>query len=67
MQIGNTLRGTLLSVRGSIEQFTSTQIGAVGAAFWVGIVAGSLGAGRVIQQVGHTRSPANSWLRSAAS
>ncbi|QRM30427.1 MFS transporter [Microvirga sp. VF16] len=56
MQIGNTLQGTLLSVRGSIEQFTPTQIGAVGAAFWVGIVVGSLGAGRVIQQVGHTRT-----------
>ena len=42
MQIGNTLQGTLLSVRGSIEQFTPTVIGAVGAAFWVGIVLGSL-------------------------
>jgi MFS family permease len=56
MQIGNTLQGTLLSVRGSIAQFTPTQIGAVGAAFWVGIVVGSLYAGRVIQQVGHTRT-----------
>jgi MFS family permease len=56
MQIGNTLQGTLLSVRGSIEQFTPTAIGAVGAAFWVGIVLGSLWAGRVIHQVGHTRA-----------
>jgi len=56
MQIGNTLQGTLLSVRGSIEQFSPTQIGAVGAAFWVGIVVGSLYAGRVIHQVGHTRT-----------
>ncbi len=56
MQIGNTLQGTLLSVRGSIEQFTPTQIGAVGSAFWGGIVIGSLYAGRVIQQVGHTRT-----------
>ncbi len=56
MQIGNTLQGTLLSVRGSIEQFTPTEIGAVGAAFWGGIVVGSLYAGRVIQQVGHTRA-----------
>jgi MFS family permease len=56
MQIGNTLQGTLLSVRGSIEQFTPTEIGAVGAAFWVGIVLGSLWAGRVIRQVGHTRT-----------
>ncbi|SCY35120.1 MFS transporter [Microvirga guangxiensis] len=56
MQIGNTLQGTLLSVRGSIEQFSPTQIGAVGSAFWAGIVVGSLWAGRVIQQVGHTRT-----------
>jgi MFS family permease len=56
MQVGNTLQGTLLSVRGSIEQFTPTQIGAVGAAFWVGIVIGSLWAGRLIHQVGHTRT-----------
>jgi len=56
IQVGNTLQGTLLSVRGSIEQFTPTEIGAVGAAFWAGIVVGSLYAGRVIQQVGHTRT-----------
>ncbi|MEE1655540.1 MFS transporter [Microvirga sp. CF3062] len=56
MQVGNTLQGTLLSVRGSLEQFTPTVIGAVGAAFWVGIVLGSLWAGRVIHQVGHTRA-----------
>jgi MFS family permease len=56
MQVGNTLQGTLLSVRGSIEQFTPTVIGAVGAAFWAGIVLGSLWAGRVIHQVGHTRA-----------
>ncbi|MCD6071972.1 MAG: hypothetical protein K0S42_2488, partial [Microvirga sp.] len=43
-------------VRGSIEQFTPTEIGAVGAAFWMGIVLGSLWAGRVIHQVGHTRA-----------
>lgn len=56
MQIGNTLQGTLLSVRGSIEQFSPTEIGAVGSAFWAGIVVGSLWAGRIIQQVGHTRT-----------
>jgi len=56
MQIGNTLQGTLLSVRGSLEHFSPTEIGAVGAAFWGGIVVGSLWAGRVIQQVGHART-----------
>lgn len=56
IQIGNTLQGTLLSVRGSLEQFSPAQIGAVGSAFWAGIVVGSLWAGRVITQVGHTRT-----------
>ncbi|MBM6593067.1 MFS transporter [Microvirga pudoricolor] len=56
MQMGNTLQGTLLSVRGAIEYFTPTQIGAVGAAFWAGIVLGSLWAGKVIERVGHTRT-----------
>ncbi|WP_243375003.1 MFS transporter [Microvirga solisilvae] len=56
IQVGNTLQGTLLSVRGSIEQFTPAQIGAVGSAFWAGIVVGSLWAGRIIMQVGHTRT-----------
>lgn len=56
MQMGNTLQGTLLSVRGGIEQFTPTEIGTVGAAFWAGIVIGSLYAGRLIHQVGHTRT-----------
>jgi MFS family permease len=56
MQMGNTLQGTLLSVRGSIDGFSPTEIGAVGAAFWVGIVLGSLRGGMVIDRVGHTRT-----------
>ncbi|GEO13865.1 MFS transporter [Microvirga aerophila] len=56
MQMGNTLQGTLLSVRGSMDGFSPAEIGAVGAAFWVGIVLGSLRAGKVIERVGHTRT-----------
>jgi MFS family permease len=56
MQMGNTLQGTLLSVRGGIESFSPTLIGAVGAGFWVGIVAGSLRAGKLVQSVGHIRA-----------
>ena len=56
MQMGNTLQGTLLSVRGGIESFSPTQIGAVGAGFWVGIVIGSLRAGKLVQAVGHIRA-----------
>ena len=56
MQMGNTLQGTLLSVRGGIEGFSPAQIGAVGAGFWVGIVVGSLRCGKLIQSVGHIRA-----------
>ena len=47
MQMGNTLQGTLLSVRGGIEGFAAWEIGAIGAGFWLGIVFGSLRAGRL--------------------
>jgi MFS family permease len=56
MQMGNTLQGTLLSVRGGIEGFSPAQIGAVGAGFWVGVVIGSLRCGKLIQGVGHIRA-----------
>src|SRR6516164_7630390 len=56
MQVGNTLQGTLLSVRGSDEGFSHIAIGAVGAAFWAGIVLGSLLGGRLIRRVGHIRA-----------
>ncbi|WP_063776606.1 MFS transporter [Microvirga massiliensis] len=56
MQAGNTLQGTLLGVRGSLENFTSAQVGAVGAAFWIGVVLGSLRAGWFIMRVGHARA-----------
>jgi MFS family permease len=56
MQMGNTLQGTLLSVRGGIEGFSPAQIGAVGAGFWVGIVIGSLFCEKLIRSVGHIRA-----------
>jgi MFS family permease len=56
MQTGNTLQGTLLSIRGNIEGFSPIEIGLVGAAFWTGIVAGSLCSETVIERVGHVRT-----------
>jgi MFS family permease len=56
MQMGNTLQGTLLSIRGGIEGFSPAQIGAVGAGFWLGIVIGSLRAGKLVQGIGHIRA-----------
>jgi MFS family permease len=56
MQMGNSLRAALLSVRGGIEGFSPAQIGAVGAGFWVGVVVGSLRCGKLTQSVGHIRA-----------
>ena len=56
MQMGNTFQGTLLSIRGGIEGFSTTQIGAIGSGFWAGIVIGSLRCGRWIPRVGHIRA-----------
>src|ERR1700737_1356836 len=56
MQMGNTLQGTLLSIRGGIEGFSPAKIGAVGAGFWVGVLIGSLRGGKLIQSVGHIRA-----------
>src|SRR3954469_22728433 len=56
LQMGNTLQGTLLSIRGGLERFSPVEIGLVGAGFWIGLVLGSLRAGRLIRRVGHTRT-----------
>jgi MFS family permease len=56
MQTGNTLQGTLLSIRGNIAGFSPVEIGLVGAAFWAGIVGGSLYSEKVIGRVGHIRT-----------
>src|SRR5215471_18798956 len=56
MQMGNTLQGTLLSVRGDLEGFLPAEIGIVGACFWAGIVVGSLLTGTIIERVGHIRT-----------
>jgi MFS family permease len=56
LQMGNTLQGTLLSIRGGLENFSPVEIGLVGAGFWIGLVLGSLRAGKLIRRVGHTRT-----------
>ncbi len=56
MQMGNTLQGTLLSVRGGMESFSATEIGLIGSGFSAGLVLGSLWAGTLIRTVGQTRT-----------
>lgn len=56
LQMGNTLQGTLLAVRGGAEGFSATTIGLVGAGFFGGLMLGSLRVGRLIRAVGQTRA-----------
>lgn len=56
LQMGNTLQGTLLAVRGGMEGFSPTAIGLIGGAFSAGLMIGSLVASRLILRVGKTRS-----------
>lgn len=55
LQMGNTLQGTLLALRGSSEGFPSVIVGLLNSAFCFGLVAGALTSGRIIERVGHTR------------
>ncbi|MBE9603887.1 MFS transporter [Acetobacteraceae bacterium H6797] len=56
LQMGNTLQGTLLAVRGGEEGFSASTIGLVGSGFFAGLMVGSLRVGRVIRAVGQTRA-----------
>lgn len=56
LQMGNTLQGTLLAVRGGMEGFPPVLVGMIGGAFFAGMMAGSLVAGHIIRRVGKTRS-----------
>lgn len=55
-QMGNTLQGTLLAVRGGLEGFATAEIGLIGSGFSAGLVLGSLRAGALIHAVGQTRT-----------
>lgn len=54
--IGNGLFGTLVSVRADLESFSDMMIGAIGAAYFAGFMAGCIYAPRVVRSVGHIRS-----------
>ena len=56
LQMGNTLQGSLLTLRGGREGFSATAIGLIGSGFYVGLILGSLRAGRLVRTVGHTRA-----------
>lgn len=54
--MGNGLVGTLIPLRASLEGFSSISIGALGAWYFAGFVAGCYGGPHLLARVGHIRS-----------
>lgn len=55
LMLGNGMQGTLLGIRGSIENFTTTQMSIVMSCYFVGFLFGSRMAPEMIRRVGHVR------------
>ncbi len=55
LMLGAGLQSTLLSLRGSLEGFGSPVIGAIMSCYYVGYLAGTSAAPRMLRQVGHIR------------
>ena len=55
LMIGNGLQGTLLGVRASLEGFATSTTGILMSGYYVGFLAGSALAPRLVARVGHVR------------
>lgn len=55
MMVGNSLQGTLLGVRATIEDFSVMTTGFIMTAYYVGYVAGSFYVPKLVARVGHIR------------
>ena len=55
LMLGNGMQGTLLGIRGGIEEFTTFQMSLVMSAYFVGFLFGSRLAPDMIRRVGHVR------------
>jgi len=55
LMVGNGLQGTLLGVRGDIENFSTFQMSLVMSAYFIGFLGGSRLAPDMIRRVGHVR------------
>jgi MFS family permease len=55
LMIGNGLQGTLLGVRASLESFATSTTGILMSGYYVGFLAGSALAPRLVARVGHVR------------
>ena len=55
IMLGNGLQGSLLTLRASLEGFSTPTVGIVMTGYYVGLLAGSLIAPKVVLNVGHVR------------
>jgi MFS family permease len=55
LMVGNGLQGTLLAVRGEIEQFSTLEMSVVMSAFFAGFLFSSRATPQLIRRVGHVR------------
>jgi MFS family permease len=55
LMIGNGLQGSLIGIRGSIEEFSTTELSVITSGYFAGFLFGSKMAPRMIQRVGHVR------------
>ncbi|MGI3184043.1 MFS transporter [Nioella aestuarii] len=55
LQVGNSLQGSLMGVRGGIEGFTTYQLSLIASAYFLGFLGGSRLAPYMIRRVGHVR------------
>jgi len=55
LMLGNGIQGTLLGIRGGIEGFETWQLSVVMSAYFLGFLAGSQLAPRMLARVGHVR------------
>lgn len=56
MMVGNGLLTTLVPLRGAVEGFGATAIGAIGSAYFVGMLAGTWATPAVVARAGHIRA-----------
>ena len=55
LMLGNGMQGTLLGIRGAIENFSTTQMSVVMSCYFIGFLFGSRLAPEMIRRVGHVR------------
>ena len=55
LMLGNGMQGTLLGIRGAIENFSTTQMSVVMSCYFIGFLFGSRMAPEMIRRVGHVR------------